>query len=160
MKNIFIIIIFLLFNSKIIAQNQRELTFVLLIDRSVPIASISDGYFEINDTIKHTKVTVPFKYQVGKLILAKDSYESLMSIYRAYDSYIFFKHISPVVNNNKIQYKKHIPRGWLNETYTILNVYNYFDKESRSRYVMPKRGYAISLEIPGISEYIVMRKRL
>ena len=158
MKTAFLLLCALFFTSKLFAQKERELPFVLLIDQEIPIASITDGYFEVRDTLKHVQTVIPFRYQVGKLILEDGQYRLLMQKGMAQDLYMHFNYMSHRTTYNKVLYTKCIPRGWLNATYTILSVYNYFNKESRRRYVIPKKDYVSMLTVPGIGEALIMRR--
>lgn len=136
---------------------KREIPFVLLIDNNVPVSTISDSYFLIKFNDDKKEIKIPFYYYVGAIIFDDQYYDLLLNNYSNKLS-IHFKYFD-FVSHNKISYAKSIAGGTFSTKYMILSIFNYFNKESRKKYVIPKDGYVARIQGPSISEVLSQWKR-
>ena len=162
MKKKYLVFFFLLllFGQKSKGQKQeKRLNFILTIDKEIPIAKIFDGYFLITKKAQNIRDTFKFQYQVGTLLLSSSDYENLFSLDSTSTIKIKFKYIKFSSNQTQIySYEKVLRDTWVNEVYIILNVFNYFDAESRKKYFIRKDQYVIQIQVPGGGNVIAKRK--
>ena len=145
----------------VLGQDQnRRLNFVFVIDNEVPdIAVISNGFFLAKDSSGNLKDSIPFKYEVGDLMMSSDDYRKLFLDTYTAKLFMNFAWLEYMKGDTEIHYyEREIPRGWINKLYMILYIYNYSNKESRTKYAIDKGGYNIRIMIPGMSMVVPVWK--
>jgi len=136
-----------------------RMNFVLEIDNEIPVATIYDGVFLIKDSAGNIKDKIPFDYEVGGLSMSSSNYHKLFFQYLKDEVTINFSYRNLDTNSSEAyKYEKEIPKGWLNETYMIFKVYNYYNRESRKKYFLKKGGYGVEIRVPGAGSVIPTRK--
>lgn len=155
-----LLLVVLLFGLNSIGQNKEmRLNFILAIDNEIPIAKIFDGYFLIQNKIHYKQDTLRFQYQVGGLLLSSTDYQNLFLVDSLSTITIKFKYRNFTQNFTHVyNYEKVLRNTWINESYIILNVFNYYDADSRKKYFISKNQYLIQVQVPGGGNVIARRK--
>ena len=161
MKKALLCLFLALYSSGLLAQEQsKRLTFILFIDSQLPTTGITDGMFLLKDSSGVIKDKMPFDYHVGGLVMAASDYEKLFKSTSEYRIFVKFKYAEFRPENIQNTYEKEIPKGWLNDEYIILKVYNYANKANRAEYVFkPREEYLIQIKIPASSTILITHKK-
>ena len=125
----------------------------------IPIATIFDGYFITKNLENNNSDTILFDYQVGMLRFKESDYNRLFSVNRFSEIKIKFKYrrvISGGIEDHEYEHK--FPYEFLNEVYTILNVYNSYHSYSRKKYYFGNKKYLIQLHSPSLAQVLPYKK--
>ncbi len=116
--------------------------------------------FLLKDNSDAIKDTIPFDYHVGGLVMTASDYKKLFVSAPNYRVSVKFRYTEFRPQYIQNDYEKEIPKGWLNEEYTILKVYNYANKVSRAEYVFKaNEKYLIQIKIPASSTILITHKK-
>ena len=161
MKKVFLYLLLTVQTLTLFGQEQsKRLTFILSIDDQLPVTDITDGTFLIMDSVGTIKEKIPFNYHVGGLGLSLSDYKKLFASNSDSRILIRFKHVQFRPTYVEYSYEKEIPKGWLNEEYMVLKVYNKSVKSNRAKYFYkPGQRYIIQVKIPGSSTIPITRKK-
>jgi hypothetical protein len=143
---ILFIIYTLLISIGLFAQEERKMTFVLMINEALPVASIARSQIILDNG---TKVSVG--YIPGALIFSESNYQQLLeaksdSLILAFDYYEYEGKKQKVYN-----FELPFHKGWLNQSYMVMKVYNLEKRKYKGVFepLDKDRNYTFELDYPG-----------
>src|ERR1700749_3638406 len=130
----------------------RSLPFILQINDYFPDPSIIKGVFHIIDSNKTVKDSITFEYHIGRLVMATADYSRFINFNQHYqlllkigelgaDSYTWTWY-EIAIPTKYINWE--YPKGFINQEYFIVKIFNKSDEVSRERYVFPDDKYYIT----------------
>jgi hypothetical protein len=154
------ILFFLVLQSfPMIAQKQvKNIDFIICIDEKIAVSSISR--FRIIALSKDgSKQIIDADYYPGNLSIYEEDYDKLLeenikSVFIAFDFWDFSEADQHIVN-----FEIEIKRGWMENNYCILYVYNTNKKKYRKMFCTEEgKNYALEIEYPGGSVKKIRKK--
>ena len=133
-----------------------------------PDPSIIHGVFRVIDSNKNVQDSITFEYHIGRLVMNAASYKRFVNFDQRYqlllkigelgaDSYTWSWYEIPIPTK---YINGEYPKGFINEEYFIVKIFNKSDEVSRERYVFPDDKYYITrVIIPGMSTLIPIKNQ-
>ncbi|MCD0465969.1 hypothetical protein [Flavobacterium sp. ENC] len=158
MKKIIIICFLLLITKNLVAQEIKNLSFVLVVNDEI-VSIRSKLTFIVTTDISTENLTAI--YYPGTLSLNKLDYEKLIS---PSTKTIYLKYHDTVYIDGKANYydfEIEYQKGWLQDLYNILRIYDLNCKKNRKKFeaLSPTKNYTFELTSPN-STFLRVRKKL
>lgn len=146
MKKLIRLILFCLIISQANAQ-QKDFNLIILVDGKLEAGSLwSLNIIAVNNDGEEEKIEV--SYYPGNLSLNEANYRKLMdsSVQKIYLSFYYTDFIKK--KRNDYNYKVELKKGWFEDYFFILRVYN-TDKKKYKYRGMPGKKYVVDYDYPG-----------
>lgn len=157
MKKIIIICFLLLSSKNLVAQEIKNLSFVLVVDDQI-ISTQSKITFIITTDI--SKENISALYYPGTLVIGKLDYEKLIS---SSTKTIFLKYYDTIYIDGKAKYydfEIEYQKAWLQDLYNVLRLYDLNCKKNKKKFepLSPDKNYTFELTSPN-STFLRVRKK-
>jgi hypothetical protein len=157
MKKIIIICFLLLGSKNLLAQEMKNLSFVLVVNDEI-ISKQSKLTFVI--TTDNSTENLSAIYYPGTLRLSNSDYEKLIS---STTKTIYLKYNDTVYLDGKANYydfEIEYQKPWLQDTYNILRIYDLSCKKNKKRFepLSPTKNYTFELTSPNTT-FLRVRKK-
>lgn len=151
MKKI-LLLVFLFLNtySAMCQHRQKRMAFIITVDDDFPdISDFSESKFLIRDIKSKVTSEIPFRYDVGQLLISENDYNKLFRINRNDTVYIRLATRNYRLDTDYV-YEEKIPTSMINDLYLIIKIYNKKKVENMANYIFPEnKGYLFQVISPG-----------
>ncbi|MFH6988659.1 hypothetical protein ACHRVW_13030 [Flavobacterium collinsii] len=157
MKKIFIMCFLLLSTKNLVAQETKNLSFILVVDDQI-VSTQSNLTFIVTSDISTENISA--QYYPGTLVLKKLDYEKIIS---PFTKTIYLKYRNTVYIDGKSNYydfEIEYQKSLLQDLYNILKIYNLNCKKYKKKFepLSPTKNYTFEITSPN-STFLRVRKK-
>ncbi len=142
-------------------EDKTILPFIIVIDNEFPDAEIISSVVKLADSAGMVKDSIICQYGVGKITMLKSDFTRLFEFKRKRNNKIYFKFTKRQFHTGlDIVYNSFFAPFQINDTYTILRIYNANIKENQEKFFFKKgQPYIYQVVTPGFSTLLPVRRK-